>query len=92
MGANGNRYTRSKLNIIFVGSPDQPWHGLDKILRLAELFPQYIFHIVVKNFSCELANIVTYPDGLYGDELNDLYLQCDIGIGSLSLHHKNMNE
>lgn len=78
--------------IIFVGSSGMPWHGLDKIKRMAEYLPNYIFHIVGSpNFYYSGNNIIQHGY-LQKDELFKLYKKVNIGIGSLAMHRNNMNE
>lgn len=38
----GNRRPR----LFFIGTPGKPWHGLDKIVRLAGRLPQFDFHVI----------------------------------------------
>lgn len=82
----------TKPEIIFVGSSGMPWHGLDKIKRMAQYLPNYIFHIVGSpSFDFSGNNIIQHGY-LQKDELFKLYERVDIGIGSLAMHRNNMNE
>jgi hypothetical protein len=82
----------SRLQVLFLGSPNQSWHGLDKIQYLAEELPEIDFHIIGTK---ELESI---PDNLmqYGFLTEEEYLKilekCDVAIGTLALHRKAMSE
>ncbi|HVK62711.1 MAG TPA: hypothetical protein VM432_14225, partial [Bdellovibrionales bacterium] len=76
---------------IFVGSPNQFWHGSDKIVRLAELLPEVDFHIVGTTEPKSLHNLFQHGP-LFGDGLERLYSEMDFGISSLACHRKNMHE
>src|SRR5690606_17477311 len=74
------------------GSPGIPWHGMDKVEQLAELLPEIDFHIVgVKKEGVTLNNLY-YHGYLNGQNVELLYKQMDIGLGTLALHRKGMNE
>jgi len=87
----------NKIKFIFIGSPNQPWHGIDKILYMACHFQSYEFHIVgptihdLKRNGKVCKNVIAhgYQNHLY---LENLIKECDIGIASLALHRNNMNE
>ncbi|MGD9685437.1 MAG: hypothetical protein AB7U43_00415 [Desulfobacter sp.] len=78
--------------LIFVGSPGQSWHGVDKIIRLAKFCPEYDFNVVVPGFFADAEQNVKFHGGLYGKELEDLYKKMDVAIGSLALHRNNMSD
>jgi len=86
------------LEFIFIGTPGQVWHGIDKIIFLAQELPEYSFHIVGPSAEeidmyCEKKpeNVIIhgYCDQEY---VENLILKSDIGISTLALHRKNMNE
>lgn len=78
----------------FIGSPHQPWHGIDKIITLAQhTIGKLIFHMIgveQKNFQ-PLPN-VCYHGFMERTEYEKILLQCDVGISSLALHRKKMEE
>jgi hypothetical protein len=79
--------------LLFVGSPDQVWHGIDKILVMARLIPEYDLHMVGPILNSErLPSNLIQHGYLNKNELYDLYKKINIGIGSLALHRKQMNE
>jgi len=82
--------------LLFVGTPGQSWHGLDKITRLAAQLPDCDFHVAGPEAS-EIPGINGLPNiQAYGYlqrvQLVDLYQRMDIGIGTLALHRKQMEE
>lgn len=76
---------------IFVGTPGQPWHGIDRLERLAQVVPEKHFHVVGAEKSFQLPN-VTWHGYLSGKPLADLYAQCDVGIGSLAIERAGISE
>lgn len=80
--------------LVFLGAPALPWHGVDKIARMAVAFPAWRFDIVGPG-----------PDELPGappnvhlhglmtrEEYLPLLAEADVAIGSLALHRKAMEE
>lgn len=85
-------------NLCFIGSPGQCWHGLDKIGLLSSCFPQWTFHIIGPGRAefCASgvqpgANLV-FHGYLSGLESKQLLQSMDVGISTLALHRKSMNE
>lgn len=81
-----------KAIIGFIGSENCPWHGIDKFTKMAMLFPEYNFEIIgIRDIKENLKNLKCYGE-------LDLETSCNImnnwtiGVSSLSLHLKNMNE
>lgn len=82
----------SRAQVLFVGSPNQDWHGIDKIIIMAKLLPEFDFHLVGPD-TTEVSSGNLFQHGyLNKNDLYKLYLKIDIGIGSLALHRKKMNE
>jgi len=81
--------------LIFVGSPGMPWHGVDKVIILAEKLPDWDFHLVGPGPSDialgNLTNVYAYGY-LQQSQIGNLYQRMDVGIGTLALHRNNMNE
>lgn len=80
--------------LIFLGTDGQPWHGVDKVIRMAKHFPQWRFDIV--GIRRERLNQVPHNVSVHGprDRLayEPLLAQADVAIGTLALHRKGMNE
>lgn len=93
---NTQKFIKVK-KFVFIGSPNQPWHGIDKIIVLARLLKEYEFHIIGydhKTLSKQFAlseNIITYGY-LSQEESDKIISNCHIGISTLALHRKNMIE
>jgi len=94
-----NLDTQNKIpNICFIGSPNQSWHGLDKLNVLIERYSQWQFHIIGPNREeCmrvgikDLDNVV-FHGYLSAKESKQLLSKMDAGISTLALHRKKMNE
>ena len=76
--------------LVFIGTPKQPWHGVDKIIMMANFFKMYQFYII--GFKGEDSGNIHYFGYLSKEESTKIINQCDIGIGTLSLYKKSMNE
>jgi glycosyltransferase involved in cell wall biosynthesis len=79
--------------LVFVGTPGQSWHGTDKVLRLAHLRQDWHFDIVgpTNEMSDALAN-VDWHGQLNRAEVLEILARADVGIGTLGLHRKSMEE
>ena len=76
--------------LLFIGSPNHNWHGLDKIEFLSIKLPEYEFHIIgVKKEG--RANLF-YHGYLPSIETARLAACVDVGISTLSLYYKSMIE
>ncbi len=80
------------LRLVFSGTPGQPWHGLDKIVDLAQLLPEI-----------DVSLIGAAPDGphppnltahgfLGRDAYEPVLAAADAAIGSAGLHRKQLHE
>jgi glycosyltransferase involved in cell wall biosynthesis len=76
--------------LVFIGSPNQSWHGVDKIIMLAKHFKQYQFYII--GIDGENSENVHYFGYLSKEESTKIINQCDIGIGTLSLYKTGLKE
>ncbi len=79
----GNREPR----LVFVGSEEQLWHGLDKIIRLAAYFPHWHFDIVglTPDKFPHVPPNVSFRGILPRAAYEPLLAQADIAIGTLAL-------
>jgi glycosyltransferase involved in cell wall biosynthesis len=81
-------------HILFMGTFDYPWHGIDKIIQLAQKTEDKLFFHIIgsdgKNY-IDLKNVKFYGY-LSREEYTKIVSKCDIGIGTLALHRKKMNE
>lgn len=79
--------------IIFMSSPNQPWQGVDKILKLAENLSSYEFSIVgwQRTDFKSIPHNVNFRGYLTGNALQEELNSAGYAIGPLALHRKNMN-
>jgi len=79
----------------FIGTPDIPWQGVDKLVRLAELCPELDVDVI--GFD-SLEGWTKLPPNLYlhgylsKKEAREILAGVDVGMGTLALHRKAMNE
>lgn len=82
--------------LVFLGSKGQSWHGLDKLVELADLFPQWQFDIV--GLTAEEVEIhakqpnITYHGFLPHAAYAAVIAQADVAIGALATYRKGLNE
>ena len=80
--------------LVFLGAPNTPWHGVDKIVRMAQQFPTWTFDVVGPGPN----EIVGPPPNLRVHGLLDAadYLpilrQADVAIGALALRRLDLSE
>jgi len=89
------------MQAVFIGSPNkQFWHGLDKVIYLAKKIPDVIFHIIGPDIEhmiqidarVESMENVKAHGYLGEDESQAIVKTCDVGISTLSLYLKGMEE
>lgn len=87
----GNEHPRAAF---MVGSPG-PWHGVDKILRLARELPNIDFEIIGVRPAdlpeVQPPNVTTHPP-LSRHEYEPILARCDLALATLALHRKGMTE
>lgn len=86
---------QQSINIIFVGTPGQPWQGFDQFVKMASLLPDFIFHLVgptLRELGLEGSDNLICHGFLDAEQLGELYKCCHIGVGTLALYKKNMQE
>jgi len=80
--------------LIFIGSEKVPWHGVDKLVWLAQQLP-YCHIDLVGNYpqlqKTALPNLHIHGF-LAQKDYESLMAYADLAIGTLALHHNNMNE
>ena len=81
--------------LVFIGSPDCPWHGVDKLVPFAVSHPGLIVDIIGYD---QIDGITSLPDNLnlHGYLKREAYQailgQADAAIGSLGLHRIGIHE
>ncbi len=81
--------------LLFVGTPRQAWHGLDKMLHLARACPDWPFQLVGptgEGMSTGLPPNVSALGYLDRSEYEDSLRSTDVALGTLALHRKRMDE
>jgi hypothetical protein len=82
-------------HLVFIGSPDAPWQGVDKLVLLANRMPDLSIHIIGYE---RLDGFAALPDNLslHGyldtDQYKKILAQMDVAISSLALHRIGMKE
>lgn len=92
------------LHILFVGNVSR-WHGLDRIIRgIAQYKGTIQIHLHIVGNGDELRNLqelsgsivsgpkVYYHDYCRGQQLDPVFDDCDIAIGSLGLHRQGLTQ
>lgn len=87
----------SRPHLFFVGTPGQTWHGVDKIIKMASLLPEFDFSIAGASKDNFAADVIVPPNlkiigYLNKKDLYEVYRSVDIAIASLALHRNNMEE
>jgi len=79
----------------FLGFPGYAWHGVDKIVRLAETFKDWDFNIIgytPQDFASGVPSNVRLPGYLTEEQYLKILLETDVAIGTLALHRIGMQE
>lgn len=91
------KYRSEYINLVFIGTPNTPWNGIERILRSftqSKNRDKFNLHIIgyENDFNINEENIKFY--GYVNDEkeINKIIDKCDIGIGTMALFKKGMNE
>ncbi|HEX7555991.1 MAG TPA: hypothetical protein VF338_05155 [Leptolinea sp.] len=79
----------------FIGTPDLPWQGVDKLIRLAMLCPDLDIDVIgfdsFNDGQLQPSNL--YFHGYLDQEKSrEILSGVDIGLGTIALHRKAMNE
>ncbi len=80
--------------LVFIASPRMAWSGIDKVARLAELFPTWRIDVVGPDrdeFADPPANLHIHGF-LQRDDYLPLMAAADVAIGPLALHRKGLSE
>lgn len=81
--------------VAFIGSPDSPWQGVDKLVQLAQSFPDLSIHLIgydrVDGFDSLPENLYLYGYLNTMDYVNTLKTM-DCAISSLGLHRISLTE
>jgi hypothetical protein len=81
--------------VAFIGSPDAPWQGVDKLVQLASSFPDLSIHIIGYD---QIDGHASLPENIHlhgyldATEYKKILGTMDCAIGSLGLHRISLNE
>lgn len=81
--------------LTLVGSPGMDWHGVDKLVGLAEEYPELQIHIVgysKHDLSQSTPQNMVLHGYLQPEKVKQVLLKTDVAFGTLALHRKNMEE
>ncbi|MEG2765167.1 MAG: hypothetical protein RR910_05355 [Acidaminococcaceae bacterium] len=81
--------------LLFIGTPEQSWHGMDKLLKLAKRTKGKLeFHVIGIDYKSEYAELdnVKFYGWLNREKYQNIFDVCDVGVGALALHRKKMME
>lgn len=81
--------------ITLVGSPGMDWHGVDKLIQLAKIYPDLQINIVgysSKDIEGTVPKNVNLHGFLHKESLLRILAETDVVCGTLALHRKNMEE
>ncbi len=81
--------------ITLVGSPGMKWHGVDKLIKFAGLYPEITVNIVgysERDIDGPTPENVKLHGFLSRDQVREVLAQTDVACGSLALHRNRMKE
>ncbi|MCD4673164.1 MAG: glycosyltransferase [Anaerolineaceae bacterium] len=82
--------------LAYIGVPDNPWQGLDKLFWLAEACPDFEFDLIGSAPEHFVGQSVPSNVHLHGfldrSAYQPILARADVGIGTLALHRKGMEE
>lgn len=85
------RFAMFTRNVFFIGTSEQPWQGVDKVIEMASLLPAVGFHLVGR---IDVAASLPPNVFLYGfiplSQYQYVIARCDVAISSLAMHRKSM--
>jgi hypothetical protein len=79
----------------FIGTPDMTWQGVDKIARLAELCPDIDIDVIGSDTlpgGSNLPSNLMFHGYLDKEEARRVLSGDDVGLGTVALHRKAMDE
>ncbi|HEY0444518.1 MAG TPA: hypothetical protein VGC90_09870 [Candidatus Limnocylindrales bacterium] len=79
--------------LVFVGSAGQPWQGVDKVVTLAALRPDWGIDVVgISSPEREATPNITWHGSLDRPDVLRVLARADAAIGTLALHRKGLSE
>jgi len=90
-----NNNNNNKVEVVFIGTNNQKWHGVEKILYIAEKKSEWDFNIIgfqKSDFNSTIPSNVHLYGFLSKNEYVKIISKCNVAISTISLYKKNMNE
>ncbi|MDK2979678.1 MAG: hypothetical protein PWQ55_25 [Chloroflexota bacterium] len=82
-------------HLAFIGTPGFAWHGVEKLVYLAQTYPDIVVDVIgfnhIEGFD-KLPNNMVLHGYQVGAACDHILAQADAAIGTLALHNKGMNE
>lgn len=81
-------------HLVFIGAPHTPWHGVDKIVRIARAFPTWTFDLIGPGAD----EVAGHPSNVRVHGLMDaadylpMLARADVAIGALALRRLDLSE
>ena len=82
-------------HLIFIGTPEMSWHGVEKLVLFAQSFPDIYIDVVgykSLNNTSEIPSNMIFHGYQRGTQYENLLSSADAAIGTLSLHLISMRE
>lgn len=76
---------------VFAGSPDNPWHGVDRLVELAHAVPEVDFDLVGPR-PADVPRNVTVHGTLAGEGYWQVLARADVAVGSLAMERAGIRE
>ena len=86
------------VTFVFIGTPGQTWHGVEKVLYLSSKFMEHTFHVIgpsrdeLLKMGIDFGSNVHIHGYLDQKRLQKIVSESDIGISSLALHRIGLTE
>jgi glycosyltransferase involved in cell wall biosynthesis len=84
--------TSTRPTLVFSGTPGQAWHGVDKLVALAEAAPELDVILLGLEPRPSLPPNLEAHRYLAREEYEPLFRRADAALGTAALHRKGMNE
>ena len=85
------RRMKGRPALFFVGSPNQPWHGIEQLIEFGISNPDIDIHIVGELIKLSQPNLYFYGN-LNRESYKTIATKCIAGVGTLNLALKSMEE
>ena len=83
-------------HLVYMGAPDNSWQGLDKLLSLADACPDFKFDVIGSSPKDFIGQSIPPNVQLHGfldrEAYEPILARADVGVGTLALHRKGMDE